>query len=86
MDPSQDLDPQAVQRAAERLWRQRWPEKVGQSHGVKWALEVASYDDIQWLLGLRDEAGGMVDRMERDRPGFTDDWDDDFQGLDEERA
>jgi len=46
MEPSQDLDPQAVQRAAERLWRQRWPEKVGHQFGQEWALEVASYDDI----------------------------------------
>ena len=71
MEPSQDLDPQAVQRAAERLWRQRWPEKVGRRHGATWALEVASYSDIMWVLGLREEVGTLVERIEQERPGFT---------------
>ena len=86
MEPSQDLDPQAVQRAAERLWRQRWPEKVGHRHGAAWALEAGSYDDIMWLLGLSGEEGGLMERLDSDRPGFTEDWAEDFQGLDAERA
>ena len=86
MEPSQDLDPQAVQRAAERLWRQRWPEKVGRRHGATWALEVASYSDIMWVLGLREEVGTLVERIEQERPGFTEDWADDYEGLDETRA
>ena len=86
MEPSQDLDPQAVQRAADRLWRQRWPEKVGHRLGREWALGAASYLDIQWLLGLRAEEGELVERIEQDRPGFTEDWAEDFQGLDAERA
>ena len=86
MERSQDLDPHAVQRAAERLWRQRWPEKVGHQFGVKWALEVASYSDIQDLLALSAEEGDLVERLEQDRPGFIEDWADDFQGLDDERC
>ena len=87
MEPTSiDLEPQALERAAARLRRQRWPEREGQRHGIAWALEVASYDDIQWLLGLRDRGEGLVERIEQEREGFTEDWADDFQGLDETKA
>jgi len=75
-----ELDPEAVQKAVQRLTKQRWPDREGHRHGVAWALHVASYEDIQWWLSAVSSGEDIVPRLEENRPGFAEDWADDIQG------
>jgi hypothetical protein len=79
------INPDDLKATADRLRRQRWPEREGHRQGVEYALKSASFEAIQWWVQAATTGGDLVQHLHDWRPHFAEEWADDFEGLDENR-